>query len=148
MTRNHLSVFNLRRWVANPLKVFKYLVVGSVAALVDLFVFWAMTELAGIHWTIAAPISFAISTVAHYFLSIRLVFVSGIRFQKWHEFSLIVLVSLIGMLVNQLALWLFIEILHVDSLISKILADVVVFFWNYLSRSAYIFSPRVSSKAP
>ena len=49
------------------------------------------------------------------------------------------MVSLIGLLLNQLVLVLFVEIFRAEMLLSKILATGAVFLWNYFSRSIYVF---------
>lgn len=127
------------------LKILNYLFVGAVAAVVDLFIFWLLMSPCQLHWAIAAPVSFLISTIAHYFLSIRLVFVSGVRFRRNQEMLLVITVSAIAMLVNQFSLWVCIDRLQIEPLISKILADVAVFFWNYSIRAFFIFRPRAGT---
>jgi len=56
---------------------------------------------------------------------------------------LVFLVSLIGLGFNMMLMWLFVDVLGLDSdarkMASKIMATGIVFFWNYLSRKFLIY---------
>lgn len=84
-------------------------------------------------------VGFIIATAVNYFLSIRFVFESGVRFGFQKEISLVFLISLIGLGVNQAALYLGIGILGWDMLFIKLCATGAVFFWNFGARSQFIF---------
>jgi putative flippase GtrA len=66
-------------------------------------------------------------------------FESGARFAKHQEILLTFLVSGVGLLVNQLALYLLVRFLGLEVLIAKIGAIGTTFFWNYIARQSFIF---------
>lgn len=109
--------------------------------MVDISLFMLMAVIIDIHWFVSATISFVLATLVNYFLSIRHVFESGVRFARHHEISLVFMVSAVGLVINQLVLWLSIEQFSIDLLVSKLFATGIVFFWNYGARSKYIFEP-------
>ncbi|WP_250628511.1 GtrA family protein [Pinirhizobacter soli] len=122
----------------------RYFLVGGAAAVIDLAIFSLMVK--GLHqpWFEAALVSFFIATTANYLLSTRFVFSSGARFsRRHHEFGAVVLVSLAGLAINQIVLWLVIERLHLDPLIAKVIGTGVVFFWNYGVRKRYLFRMKI-----
>jgi putative flippase GtrA len=119
--------------------IFKYLIVGTLAAAIDFFVFGLLVYLTKTPWYWAACISFLFATSVNYFLAITFVFNSGIRFRQLHEFGLVFLVSVVGLLVNQIILYVAIELASSNLLIAKLVATAGAFFWNYFSRSKFIF---------
>ena len=121
------------------MKIVNYFFVGAIAAAIDISIFSVAVKVFGLPWFPVALFSFVLATAANYVLSIRHVFQSGARFKKAAEVSLVFLVSGIGLLINQSVLWLFIERLATDPVLSKFVATAVVFFWNYGMRSSYIF---------
>jgi putative flippase GtrA len=96
-----------------------------------------------IWWFQSALASFTLATAVNYFLSIKYVFKSGIRFQKRHEALLIFLVSGSGLIINQLILWLLIENMSVNMLVSKVTATTLLFAWNYGLRKTVVFPERL-----
>jgi putative flippase GtrA len=120
-------------------QLFKYFFVGATAALIDWLFYWILVNYGAVHYLLAAVISFNIATLVNYLLSVKWVFNSG-RYSKYIEISLVFLVSLLGLLFNELFLYLFKEIFNLHFMISKVAATGIVFFWNYLSRKKLIFN--------
>lgn len=86
------------------MKIARYFIVGGMAATVDISCFFLFTSILSIGWFQSSLASFILATLFNYFLSIKYVFRSGIRFQKHHEVLLIFLVSGTGLVINQLIL--------------------------------------------
>ena len=87
----------------------KYFVTGMIAAVVDFALFASMVKLAGWPRYIAGTVSFTAATLVNYVMSIRHVFVSGVRYKMRTEIALTFAVSLIGLAVNQVILFLLIR---------------------------------------
>lgn len=120
--------------------VVRYFFVGGAAAAVDFGLFGLLLLLGGeAHWFLAAAASFVIATAVNYFLSVRLVFASGVRFRKSHEVLLVFVVSLVGLALNQSFLWLFYKTAALHIWVAKCLATGVTFGWNYIARRSFIF---------
>lgn len=124
------------------MKLIRYFFVGGTAAMVDFAIFAMLIKLAGLDWFWAAAISFVVATGVNYFLSIRHVFESGIRFARHQEVTLIFLVSGIGLAINQGVLFLLIGRFGLNALLAKVFATGVVFVWNFLARSRFVFLAR------
>ncbi len=123
----------------NLTQLIKYFFVGATAALVDWLLYWALVKYGAMHYLLAAALSFIVSTAVNYVLSIKCVFSSG-RHTRYMEIGLVFFVSLIGLLFNELFLYLFVSIFQVHYMISKVAATGIVFFWNYFSRKKFIFN--------
>jgi putative flippase GtrA len=126
-------------YFAVNMTILKYLIVGTIAAIIDFSVFGLLVYFADLTWYWAACVSFLLATLANYLLVISFVFDSGVRFKQSHEVTLVFLVSLIGLVVNQIILYAAIAYLSSNLLIAKLIATGGMFFWNYFSRSRFIF---------
>jgi putative flippase GtrA len=115
-----------------------YLLVGGLCTVVDLGGFWLLTG-AGVPLMLAAPASYLTGTVAHYFLSYLLVFQRG-RHGRAEELGRLALVSLVGLGLNSLAVYGFVQ-LGASGLLAKTVAVPCVLGWNFLARRAFVFQP-------
>ena len=121
------------------MRLIKYFFVGGTAAIVDIGLFSICTVYLGWPWLPVSVASFILATFVNYFLSIKFVFISGSRHEKHVEIIGVFLVSGLALIVNQVVLFVSIEWLHIQLVISKLMATGIVFFWNYLGRKKFIF---------
>jgi putative flippase GtrA len=122
-------------------RILRYLIVGGVAAAVDIGFFLLFAKLAGFNYLVVAPLGFVLATWVNYQLSIRHVFRSGVRFKRRREILLVYAVSAVGLLINQAVLYLLVERVGAELMLGKFTATVTVFFWNYCTRNNYVFAP-------
>ena len=95
-----------------------------------------MTEYFNIYYLISSNISFIISLTINYILSIYWVFDvkrSGIR-----EFLLFVIFSVIGLVINQIILYVGTDLLNIYYMICKIGATILVMIYNFITRKIFI----------
>jgi putative flippase GtrA len=122
-----------------PASFFSYFMVGGIAAVVDIGGFMLLTGALRAPWFWAALASFVAAVVVNYLLSVRFVFESGVRFRRHHEAALVLAVSVIGLALNEAALWAMIELAGSGRLPAKLVATALVFLWNYGARQKFIF---------
>jgi putative flippase GtrA len=127
------------------MKVIRYFFVGGFAALIDITLFAVFAKLLGYSYLIVSASTFIIATSINYILSVKFVFKSGVRFSKRTEVSLIFAVSLLGLIINQFAIYFFYELLGIDLVVAKIFTTFMVFFWSYFSRSMIVFNIKKGS---
>lgn len=123
------------------MKIIRYAAVGGTAAAVDFVIFASFAKLLGFNYLWVGATGFIVATTINYFLSIRFVFDSGVRFGFKKEISFVFLISFIGLCLNQVVLYLGIGILGWEMLFIKLCATAAVFFWNFGARSQFIFKP-------
>ena len=121
------------------MKIFRYAGVGATAAIVDFLIFAVFAKLLNFNYLAVGAVGFIIATTINYFLSVRFVFESGVRFGFSKEISLVFLISFIGLGINQAVLYFGIGILGWEMLFIKLCATGSVFFWNFGARSEFIF---------
>jgi putative flippase GtrA len=114
--------------------------VGGACAATDLVLFLAFAQYLGFPSAfLAAGSRFVVATLLNYFLSVRFVFVSGLRFGPRWEIAMVFAVSAVGLALNQLILATAVESWGLNLLMSKVVATGSVFFWNYFARRLIVF---------
>ena len=115
-------------------QIAKFGVVGILATLLDYGLLFALTEWAGLYYLLSSMLSFSISTIFNYVASVRWVFEVNQKYSKTRNFVLFVILSIIGLGLNALAMWLGVEFLHWHYMIVKIGATALVMVWNFITR--------------
>ena len=110
----------------------KFGVVGVIAFVIDYGLMVALTELAGVNYLISATISFTVSVVFNY------VFTHKQGLSRRREFVIFVVLSVIGLGVNDLLMWLGSSVLGVSYLIVKIVATAIVMVYNFVTRKIFL----------
>ena len=121
------------------IRLTKYLGVGAVATVIDISLFSLFAGVLQYNYLVVGCVTFLLATAANYALCVRFVFESGVRFGRHHEILLVFAVSAIGLALNQLVLYVGVEFGRINVIVSKLIATGVVFGWNYLSRSHFVF---------
>jgi putative flippase GtrA len=120
-------------------KFIKYFIVGGIAALINIIIFFIFAKVLRFNYFAIGALAFIVATFINYILSIKYIFKSGIRFDKQKELFWIYIVSIIGLIENEVILYLFINLLHAEIMISQIIAIGIVFIWNYIARNNFVF---------
>lgn len=117
----------------------RYSISGSIAAMVDIGALFILTEFAGINYLISAAFSFCLGIITVYYLSIRWVFSNRRIAKKHHEFGIFIMIGVIGLALNVFFIWILTEFAAIHYLISKIIANIFVYFWNFFNRKYILF---------
>lgn len=116
------------------LQFFRYIFVGGTAFVVDFFFLYFFSDICGIYYLISAVLSFIISVLVNYLMSTKWVFNQDNIDNKVLEFNLFIVISTIGLVFTEILLYFFTDILGLYYLISKVIAAIIVLFWNFLAR--------------
>lgn len=119
------------------LQMFKFGIVGAFAFLIDYAVLYMLTEWIGIYYLISSIISFCVSMVFNYILSIKWVF-SVKRKQTIKEIIIFWILSIIGLLINQLVMYISVDHLNIYYMIAKLIATFIVMIWNFVTRKLFL----------
>ena len=121
------------------LQIIKFGIVGVIATLVDVGTLTALTELLHVDVLVSSAISFCVSVAVNYILSMAFVFKSKNQ-DKFREIIIFVLLSVGGLCLNQLILWIGVKFTTVYYLIVKLFALVIVPVYNFITRKIFLES--------
>jgi putative flippase GtrA len=122
------------------LQLFRYGFVGGTAFVIDFGLLWALTEFLHLHYIFAATFSFIAGLTTNYFLSKMWVFNQTKVKSRTVEFLVFAFIGVIGLLFNDLIMYLATEKMAQHYLVSKIISTVIVFLWNFLARKFILFN--------
>jgi len=115
----------------NLLEILRFLLAGGSCLLLELGALYALTEAAGLHYLYSAALAFTLSVIVNYLMCRYWVF-QGARQQSAKAAAVFIGSSLAGLGLNQLCMWLFVEMAGLWYMAAKLLAAVVVTAWNYV----------------
>ena len=122
------------------IQLFRYLVSGGTAFLVDAALLALLTECFGrerlLLWT---AIAFAAGLLVTYLFSIHWVFDNRSMNNRAAEFTVFALIGITGLGLTELLMWLFADKAGLHYLIAKIVTTVLVFFWNFAAKKIILF---------
>lgn len=124
------------------IQLFRYLFVGGFAFLVDYGLLVLLTEAFGLHYLISATISFIAGLVVNYLISTRWIFLNSKIENKWAEFAIYSIIGIIGLILNNLLLYIFTDLAHIFYMISKLLTTALVMIWNFVARKIILFNKK------
>lgn len=116
----------------------KFGVVGVAAFVIDYGLMVALTELAGVEYLLSATISFTVSVIFNYLASMRCVFTHKEGLSRRREFIIFVVLSVIGLLINDGLMWVGTSLLGISYLITKIGATAIVMVYNFITRKKFL----------
>ena len=117
----------------------RYGFVSVVALAVDFGGMVLLVELLSMHYLIAATISFTAGLVVNYLLSRAWVFTDRKYESRVKEFIVFTGIGIVGLLLNNSIMWLAVEKIGIYYIFSKIIATILVFFWNFGLRKMLVF---------
>lgn len=119
-------------------QILKFGVVGGVAFVIDYGLLALLTEAFGVNYLVSATVSFTASVVFNYVASMRYVFTHKKGMSRRREFVVFVVLSVIGLAINNLCMWAGVELVGMHYLVVKIGATFLVMVWNFVTRKIFL----------
>jgi len=120
------------------LQLFRFGLVGAFCFLIDYGLLLLLTEGFHLHYLLSGGISFSVSVVVNYLLSMHCVFKRKENSRRFAEFLLFLLFSIGGLLLTELLLWFFVETVSLHYTFSKIVVTVLVMAYNFITRKLFL----------
>lgn len=127
-------------------QIVKFGLVGVLCTLID-FACYTVSNLMGIPYLISGVIGFTVSVIFNYILSMRYVFVRREDISRKREFVVFVILSVIGLLLNEFLLYVCVDLIYIQisllqdmfsrnvaKIVAKLCATIVVMIYNFVSR--------------
>ena len=133
-------------------EVIKFLISGGICFLVQFFLLVLLRDTVGMDTLIALPIAFLVAVVVNYILSVLWIWPSAKGSNTAAKVGFLV-TSLIGLLLNELLMWIFRLLFGEEQVIFTLLGrdismyminacitTVLVMFWNFFTKRAILQS--------
>ncbi len=91
----------------------------------------------------AIIIAFSISVIYNFYASVKWVFDVDNEKNKKVIFVEFIVLAIVGLVISELLLYLFIDKLNIHKMISKILATVIVMIFNFVTRKIMLEKNRM-----
>lgn len=119
-------------------QIVRFLIVGVVSAIFDLLLFILLNDYYQINYLVAGFISTLLAILLNYYISKKWVFNSG-KYSSRVEFMAFMVFSGIGVVLNSILIWLFVEYMLLEPTPSKILAIGLVAIFNFITKKMFVF---------
>lgn len=120
------------------IQIFIFGIVGVIATLIDFAVLFLLKEVCNVNTLIANTISFIISVIFNYIASVKWVFDVNNNKDKKKTFITFIIFSIIGLILNDIIMYLCIDKLNIYYMISKIVATIFVMIFNFVTRKMFL----------
>ena len=119
-------------------EVINYLIFGVLTTVVNIVTFYLLTAIS-IDWRISNIIAWIASVLFAYITNKKFVFESKEK-KILKEFLSFLSFRVLSLGIDMICMYLFIDLCHISSFISKIIVNVIVIVLNYVFSKLFIFS--------
>lgn len=119
-------------------QLFKFGIVGAIAFAIDYGILIFCKEILNIDVLISSAIAFTISVIFNYLASVKWVFVVNKNANKKANFIIFILLSIVGLILTELIMWIGTKKLSINYLIVKIVATAIVMCFNFITRKLFL----------
>lgn len=121
--------------------VHKFLLLGILSTMID-YILYSSAILLNVNYVLAIILGYSAGLLANYFIGRNFIFIFGHKLKSSkHEFMAVVMIALFGAIFTILIVkFLSYSVYHMDPLLSRPIAIVIVFFWNYFARKIFVYN--------
>jgi len=119
-------------------QVMKFVIVGGLSFVLDFIIYYVLTNFFSVYYLTAGFFSFTLSVIFNYLMSMKFVFKSKEDLKKTHEFIIFVSLSVMGLGLNLLCLYILVDLFKMNDLIAKVLVAGIVMVFNFVTRKIFL----------
>lgn len=119
-------------------QIVKFVVVGGLSFVLDFIIYFVLTQFLAVYYLIAGFLSFTISLIFNYLMSMKFVFKSKDSLKKTTEFSIFASLSVMGLGLNLLCLYILVDLFFMNDLWAKIVVAGIVMVFNFVTRKLFL----------
>ena len=116
------------------LQIIRYTIGGFLATVIEILSLYLLKEVFGLYYIIANVIGFLIGLYVRYIISKKIVFKVNNNISPQIDFIIFGIIGVIGLILDSTLVWIFTEKCKMYYLLSKIVATILVFTWNFTAR--------------
>lgn len=135
---------SLKKYNNTIFEFLRYILVGGSAFVLDFLIMYICNEyiFKGHFLYISVFLGYFIGLVYNFLLSCAYVFKDGFKKIKDKEikcFIIFTLIGIIGLILTEILMFIFVDLVNINYMISKVVTGIIVVFWNYIARKIIIF---------
>ena len=115
-----------------------FVVIGVCTVALDFGVLYALVKFTHLNYFVAALVAFMTASTLNYVLSVQYVFVGG-RFGRGPEFTMFMVITGVGLGLNQFTMWMLVGFAGGNYLLAKCISLTIVTCWNFLAKKRIVF---------
>lgn len=132
-------------------QILKFGVVGVFCFLIDFGLTTGLTNIFGVHYLVSKFFGFVVSAIVNYILSIKFVFTQKKEMDKKKEFTVFLILSAFGLLINEVVMYICIDGIYANARVlrnmisdglmvsvSSVIATGIVMVYNFISRKLFL----------
>ena len=120
------------------IQIFKFTIVGGIATVIDFVFLYIFREFCHFPVLVSNTLSFCISVIYNYIASVKWVFDVNKDKNAKKQFIIFTIFSVLGLLLNNLIMWITVEFLSIYYLLAKIIATAIVMVFNFVTRKIFL----------
>lgn len=119
-------------------QIFKFAIVGVVATVIDFLFLYIFKEFFKLNTIVSNTLSFLISVIYNYIASVKWVFDVNKKKDAKKQFVIFMIFSALGLLLNDLIMFLCVDKLNIYYMLAKVIATMVVMVFNFVTRKMFL----------
>ncbi len=141
IVRKILSLFKIKVTKEKEdllIQIINFLIVGGIATLIDWLLYFILYNYVKLSPLLANIISYTISTLYSYVVSVKFVFNVNKGNSKKKNFIIFVTLSVIGLLLSEGLIYLMVNVFNLHKMLAKIISTAIVMFFNFVSKKYFL----------
>lgn len=120
------------------IQIFKFGIVGGTAFIIDFAFLFIFREFCHFPVLVSNTLSFCISVIYNYIASVKWVFDVNKEKDAKKQFIVFIVFSVLGLILNNVIMWITVDFLSIYYLLAKIIATVIVMIFNFVTRKIFL----------
>jgi putative flippase GtrA len=125
-------------------EVLNYIVFGILTTLINIVVYFFLTKAFSINYQFATVTAWIVAVLFAYYTNKKFVFKTNhsLLIQTIKSLLLFIYYRILSLVIDIGIMYLLIEVLYFDDLLSKVIANVIVVIFNYITSKLFVFRQR------
>jgi len=130
------------------IRVVRYLISGTTAAMTQLVITYALTEFFGLYYLSSSCLGFVTAFMVSFLLQKFWTFEDKSQDNVHIQIPLSLSIAIIGLILNSALLFVLVEYLHIWYVIAQFFSMGIISTCNYFIYKAWVFKPNITSVEP
>lgn len=112
----------------------KFAIAGVINTVIDWAIFFSLYNIVGVNPVVSQAVSFTAATVVSFFINTMWVFNTTKAKTRQRLIIEFFVLNLIALGITTVLIYLFIDLMHMNELLAKVLTTVITMIYNYVTR--------------